>query len=169
MISGQRTRHPCCSVPSHGHRPYNSRRPNRRTNSPIESQAARTRILCGRTDLGSRVQRVRGRTDLCSRVQRVRRCTIEHWTIAPVLAGGLVFMGEVAKLVPVARGRVRSVSSMATAGGSAELRVTVVGVAGEAVTLGYMNTSDPDSGAKYVTCAIPELGVLDVDLVGEHC
>ena len=79
-------------------------------------------------------------------------------------------MGEVAKVVPIARGRVRSVMSVGSADGTAELRVVVAGVAGESVTLGYFNASAAPAGSpRYLTCIVSQLGTVQMQLVGGRC
>lgn len=83
------------------------------------------------------------------------RSDFQLWYTSPVLAGGLVVLGEMAKWVPVSPQRILSIESVEQSG---ETRIRVQGAVGEGVVLGFAVASNLKAPPLYVHCTIAASG-----------
>lgn len=92
------------------------------------------------------------------------RADYQYWVLAPVVLDELVFLGEVGKVVSVSETRFKSIAYSANA-----VSVTMVGTAGEMVTMAVTIGSKSMDGLYYFTCKIPSSGMTTLTLPHGLC
>jgi hypothetical protein len=96
--------------------------------------------------------------------------------VSPVLQNGWALLGELEKYVPVSKQRFRAISVGSIAGtidpynpDQYSLEVTLRGVPGESIAIGFAHVADLDQGIVRVDCIFPESGVLRASVPDRVC
>lgn len=94
-------------------------------------------------------------------------CEITHWVLAPILPiSNLAVLGETSKFVPVSRNRIKAYTES-----TSEVVLTLEGVPGEIVEIGYFKVSQRSSemAPVYRSCTIPTAARVEMHLLSGDC